>query len=264
MADPNPLPAAAQQRLGSEQAGRAFTSDLSVEEYVLLEQAGFDSLGLVMGTSIYHVGIQVARWGQNQELTTLTNAMYQARILAMQRMLIEAHTLGADGITGVKLGLHMYAWGQEVLEFTAMGTAIRFRAAPGTLRAPSGWPFSSDLSAREFYLLHQAGKWPVGLVMGVCVYHIAHQGVMQSLRQVGQNVEMPQFTNGIYEARELALNRMQTEADQLQAQGVVGVDLTVANHVWGEHATEFFAVGTAVRPSGTATQGATPTLVLPL
>ena len=35
---------------------------------------------------------------------------------------------------------------------------------------------------------------------------------MQSLRQACQNQEMMQFTQGVYEARELALARMQAEA----------------------------------------------------
>ena len=87
---------------------------------------------------------------------------------------------------------------------------------------------------------------PVAFVLGTCVYHIAHQGVMQTLRQTGQNQEMIQFTQGVYEARELALARMQAEAAQAQASGIVGVSV-VKNHVWGEHATEFLATGTAIR-----------------
>jgi uncharacterized protein YbjQ (UPF0145 family) len=87
-------------------------------------------------------------------------------------------------------------------------------------------------------------------VLGTCVYHIAHQSVMQSLRQVGQNQEMQQFTQGVYEARELALTRMQAEATQAGASGIVGVDVAVHNHVWGEHATEFLATGTAMRRLG--------------
>ena len=84
-------------------------------------------------------------------------------------------------------------------------------------------------------------------MLGTCVYHIAHQGVLQSLRQMGQNQEMLQFTQGVYEARELALARMQAEAAQAKASGIVGVTVEVKNHVWGEHATEFLATGTAVR-----------------
>jgi uncharacterized protein YbjQ (UPF0145 family) len=58
---------------------------------------------------------------------------------------------------------------------------------------------------------------------------------------------MVQFTQGIYEARELSLSRMQAEATQAQASGIVGVTVGVYNHVWGEHATEFLATGTAIR-----------------
>jgi uncharacterized protein YbjQ (UPF0145 family) len=70
---------------------------------------------------------------------------------------------------------------------------------------------------------------------------------MQALRQMGQNQEMQQFTQGVYDARELALVRMQAEATVAGASGVVGVNVAVSNHVWGEHATEFFATGTAIR-----------------
>jgi len=31
------------------------------------------------------------------------------------------------------------------------------------------------------------------------------------------------------------------------ASGIVGVSVGVFNHVWGEHATEFLATGTAIR-----------------
>ena len=88
---------------------------------------------------------------------------------------------------------------------------------------------------------------PVAFVLGTCVYHIAHQSIMQTLRQAGQNQEMVQFTQGIYEARELALVRMQAEASEARSSGIVGVNVAVANHVWGAHATEFLATGTAIR-----------------
>jgi uncharacterized protein YbjQ (UPF0145 family) len=218
-----------------------------VSEYVLLGEAGFEPLGFVVGSSIYHIGLQVARWGQNQELGNLTQAMYSARELAMARMRAEADELGADGVVGVILRLQAYVWGQDVLEFVATGTAVRALAGTGAHKAPDGRAFTSDLSAQDFFRLLAAGAVPVAFVLGTCVYHIAHQSVMQTLRQAGQNQEMVQFTQGIYEARELALSRMQDEATEASASGIVGVDVKVSNHVWGEHATEFFATGTAVR-----------------
>ena len=234
------------QTAGASPAG-VFTSDLSVSEYVLLGEAGFEPLGFVIGSSIYHVGIQVGRWSQNQELQVLTQAMYNARELAMARMRSEADHLSADGIVGVQLRMQMYAWGQGCLEFVATGTAVRHLAGTGAHRAPDGRAFTSDLSAQDFFRLLAAGAVPVSFVLGTCVYHIAHQSAMQALRQTGQNQEMVQFTQGVYEARELALERMQAEATQAQSSGIVGVTVEVKNHVWGEHATEFLATGTSIR-----------------
>jgi uncharacterized protein YbjQ (UPF0145 family) len=243
-------PQAAASRLahtaGANPSG-VFTSDLSVSEYVLLGEAGFEPLGFVVGSSIYHVGLQTGRWNQNQELQLLTQAMYNARELAMARMRAEADHLHADGIVGVQLRMQMYAWGQSCLEFVATGTAVRHLTGQGAHRAPDGRAFTSDLSAQDFFRLLAAGAVPVSFVLGTCVYHIAHQGVLQSLRQVGQNQEMLQFTQGVYDARELALNRMQAEAAQARSSGIVGVSVEVHNHVWGEHATEFLATGTAIR-----------------
>jgi uncharacterized protein YbjQ (UPF0145 family) len=243
-------PEAADSRLartaGADPAG-VFTSDLSVSEYALLGEAGFEPLGFVIGSSIYHVGLQMGRWGRNQELGVLTQAMYNAREFAMARMQAEADHLGADGIVGVRLRMQMYSWGQACLEFVATGTAVRHLDGHGAHRAPDGRAFTSDLSAQDFFRLLAAGAVPVAFVLGTCVYHIAHRSMMQSLRQAGQNQEMVQFTQGVYEARELALGRMQAEAAQVRASGIVGVTVEVKNHVWGEHATEFLATGTAVR-----------------
>jgi uncharacterized protein YbjQ (UPF0145 family) len=227
--------------------GGVFTSDLSVSEYVLLGEAGFEPLGFVVGSSIYHIGLQIGRWSQNAELDRLTQAMYNARELAMARMRAEADHLGADGIVGVELRMQMYVWGQDVLEFVSTGTAVRALGGTGAHKAPDGRAFTSDLSAQDFYRLLAAGAVPVAFVLGTCVYHIAHQSAMQALRQAGQNQEMIQFTQGIYEARELALARMQVEATDAKASGIVGVNVAVSNHVWGEHATEFLATGTAIR-----------------
>ncbi len=243
-------PQAADTRLahtaGADPSG-VFTSDLTVSEYALLGEAGFEPLGFVVGSSIYHVGLQVGRWSQNFELQVLTQAMYGARELAMSRMRAEADHLGADGVVGVDLRMQMYAWGQDVLEFVATGTAVRAVGSTGAHRAPDGGAFTSDLSVQDFFRLLASGAVPVAFVLGTCVYHIAHQSALQALRQMGQNQEMIQFTQGVYEARELALSRMQAEATQARSSGIVGVNVAVSNHVWGEHATEFLATGTAIR-----------------
>src|SRR5262249_47132418 len=71
-------------------------------------------------------------------------------------------------------------------------------------------------------------------------------GFRQAISQLGRNVEMPNYTQALYDARELALERMQTEAASVHAQGIVGVKLQQSHHGWSNHVIEFFAVGTAV------------------
>jgi uncharacterized protein YbjQ (UPF0145 family) len=97
-----------------------FTSDFSVNEFLLVKQAGFDPLGLVIGSSIYHIGYQQSSWKQSMEMEVLSQAMYQARELAMTRMEEEADQLGADGIVGVRLDIGRYEWGQHLAEFIAI------------------------------------------------------------------------------------------------------------------------------------------------
>lgn len=240
-----------------------FTSDLSVNEFLLVKQAGFDPLGLVVGSSIYHIGYQQSNWGQNQEMDVLTQATYHARELAMTRMEEEADQLSADGIVGVRLEVSRYEWGEHLAEFMAIGTAVRHRE--GVLhRAPNGRPFTSDLSGQDFWTLLSAGYRPVGLVMGNCVYHVAHQGLRAMFKQVGQNQEMPNYTQALYDARELAMERMQSEAETVQAQGIVGVQIQEKSHGWGSHVIEFFAVGTAVIPTREDHEIPAPTLTLTL
>jgi uncharacterized protein YbjQ (UPF0145 family) len=246
------LPAGAAERLramrGTGNKPAFFTSDLSVDEFLLVEQAGFEALGLVMGSSIYHVGFQWQRWSVSQELDILTKAMFEARELAMTRMEEEADLLGADGVVGVRLVFKQYAMDEGVLEFQAIGTAIRHRERVGSFRTKDNRPFTSDLSGQDLWKLARAGYRPVSLAMGACVYHIAHLSFMQALKQAGRNQEMKIYTDATYAARELALERMQAEAMERGGVGVVGARVEESNWGWGANAIEFFAVGTAVAP----------------
>jgi uncharacterized protein YbjQ (UPF0145 family) len=225
-----------------------FTSDFSVNEFLLVRKAGFEPIGLCIGSCVYHLGFQYANWSSNQELTTLSQAMYHARELAMSRMRTEATDMGADGIVGVRLTVKRMEWDNNILEFMAIGTGIVHAKGHPGYKGPKGQPFTSDLSGQDFWTLLQAGYRPLEMVMGSCVYHVAHQGLFQSMGQVGRNVEMTNFSQALYDAREIAMERMQHEAIQAEAEGVVGMQLHEGSHNWQPHVIEFFAVGTAVKP----------------
>ncbi|HVS40985.1 MAG TPA: heavy metal-binding domain-containing protein [Candidatus Dormibacteraeota bacterium] len=244
---PVSLPEAAQRRLDDlrrrASAGRALaTTDLSVDELMLVHEAGFDPVGMVMGSSVYHLGFQWSSISQSQEMQVLTAAMYNARELAMSRMEAEAAALEADGVVGVNLDIRFMNWGDAVGEFTAVGTAVRSRNG-GTWRQPNGLPFTSDLSGQAFWKLVRTGYRPLGLVLGNCVYHVGRQKM--GMFGGWKNKEMDVYTQCLYEARELAMSRMQAEAEQLGAQVVVESRITHHQHIWESHVMEFFAIGTA-------------------
>ncbi|MEP6756169.1 MAG: heavy metal-binding domain-containing protein [Chthonomonadales bacterium] len=259
------LPPHAVQRLGrsNNKEKPFFSSDLTVNEFVLLHQAGFEPLGLVMGTAMYQIGYQRANWNDNMEMDILTQAMYSARELAMTRMEEEADMLGADGIVGVRLEVIRHAWGQSMAEFMAVGTAVK-ATAPGDWKAASGRPFTSDLNCQDFWTLLQAGHRPKALVMGTCVYHIAHRSMGQWFKQAMRNAEMTNFTQALYEARELALERMQEEAIDADANGIVGVTIEERTYGWDSHVIEYFAVGTAITGSDDSAHIGNPTFTVSL
>ncbi len=235
------LPQHARERLAAMKQHRFFTSDLSVNEFLLVKEAGFQPLGLVMGSSIYHIGFGAAMSSPG-ELTALTQALYSARELSMERMEEEADALGADGIVAVRLALNVHAWGANVIEFLAIGTAVK-SDNPG-FRGAENRPFTSDLSGQDFWTLLNAGYRPVGFVMGNCVYYIGQVATGGNI----PNKELEGPTQALYDARELAMERMQVEAEALGAAGIVGVVVDENNHTWGPSVLEFSAVGTAVVP----------------
>lgn len=247
-----PIPAHAKERLKglrhSAHSSGVFTTDFSVNEFLLVRKAGFEPIGLCVGTCVYHVGIQYGGWKKNQELDVLSEAMYRARELAMSRMRAEATAMGADGIVGVKLTIKRLEWDLHLLEFIAIGTGVVHGDGHRGFRAHDGGPFTSDLSGQDFWCLLHSGYRPVEMVMGTCVYHVAHRGMLAGIASVGRNVELENYTSAMYEAREIAVERMQTEAAAAKAEGVVGVDIHEGSHNWQSHVIEFFAIGTAVLP----------------
>jgi uncharacterized protein YbjQ (UPF0145 family) len=264
----NDLPVHARERMAMMQQGgkqsRLFTSDLSVNEFLLVKEAGFDPVGLVVGCSMYHIGFQWAGINQSMEMTVLSQAMYHARELAMTRMQEEAEALGADGIVGVRLSAKHMTWEPNMAEFVAIGTAVKARDKSISYRTIHGKPFTSDLSGQDFWTLLRAGYRPLGLVMGNCVYHVAYQGFGQWVKNIGRNVEMTNFTQALYDARELAMERMQIEASNLQAEGIIGANIQENQYSWSSHVIEFFAIGTAVTPTRDDHHIPTPQLTLSL
>jgi uncharacterized protein YbjQ (UPF0145 family) len=225
------IPAAAEERLrtlGAE-AGQAFTSDLSVPEFALARRAGLEPITQVLGSSVYHVGWQFMGGGwysTSQELVTLSDAYNDCRRRAFDRLRTEAELAGADAVVGVRVTAARYEWASDLIEFQAIGTAVR---APG-LRTPAG-PALTNLSGQDCALLLGAGHRPCGVVGATAVFfgtlYTWTQGIPTTSWGAWANVEMVGATQTWYAARHRVLESLQADAAVLGAGGIVGTE-------WGQ------------------------------
>lgn len=275
----------ARERIERQQAtGKSiFSSDLTVREYLLCREAGFQTLGQVMGSCFYNVslvgssgrtfGLTQSEYNHDKffssggslqnssgELKHITEAQLKARKLAVERMLQEAKMMGAHGVIGVRVKSSNFNWSTRMTEFTAFGTAIRL---PG--KGERKEVFTSDLNGQEFWQLYCAGYTPRDLAFGVCSYYVKCD---QQTRQLidptvfdwmsGRsmaNQEVVPFTQGFYSARSIAMGRLADDAMSAQADGMVSmdVDYTVQtieyqqfNKTFHDMVLHFIATGTSI------------------
>ena len=104
------------------------TSDLTNEEMWNLIHMGYMPIQLVLGVSVYSLGfiggvtsfLKSFSRGEINELTTL---IYEARENAIARIAQDATACGADDVVGIKT--YVYQLGGGIIEFMAMGTAVK-------------------------------------------------------------------------------------------------------------------------------------------
>ncbi|HEV2592014.1 MAG TPA: heavy metal-binding domain-containing protein [Gaiellaceae bacterium] len=219
------LPSRATERLS--QPGTCFTSDLSVAEFALTARAGVRPVALVTGSSVYHVGWQSmpGSWlaqAVSQELDVLSHAWNEARRLAFSRLQQEAELAGAHAVVGLDQTVGAHDWMSGSIEYMTFGTAVREDGdATGTVL--------TNLSMQDYTQLRSAGYRPVGLFGSSGIFYIV-SGWGQQRAQMGwgswANQELKDFTRGIYDARELVLRRVTTQAQKVGADGLVGMWLS--------------------------------------
>jgi len=227
------IPVIAERRLRRvAEGGTPFTSDLSVSEFALGHQVGLRPLCQVMGSSVYQVGYQAlpsnyfsggfSQQQISQELPVLTHAWNDARGRAVNRLAEEARLAGADAVVGVRVRRGEHDWAAGAIEYVVVGTAVR---VPGA--RPERDPVITDLSVQDYWKLTRAGVQPVGLLAATSVFFVVPSSGAQFSRMLtaARNQEYPEYTRGIYAARELALTHITTQAQMVGATGVVGVQI---------------------------------------
>ncbi len=247
------LPVSVQERLGRErERDLPWTSTLSVADWALGRSLSVEPLGQVMGSSIYHTGWSYMPGWQSGELDAPTQAAQSVRSLALERMRQEAALLGASGVIDVRILRRAYAWGDNLTEFSATGTAVRLAGGP-----PSRRPFLATVDGADLTRLLQAGHVPLGVALGVSVAYIYTDWTSLMQEAGWTNQEMVSFTQATYAVRQMAMQRLERQARADGADGVIAYDtaMTVTAVERGgsggggertDHILEFSAIGTSV------------------
>jgi uncharacterized protein YbjQ (UPF0145 family) len=273
------LPLAAHERIDElAKPGAAWTTDLSVAELSAIRHAGFEPLGMVMGSSVFRIAAQFGyrsifgtasfsggghvqtyacphgygfygasndhRYGYNWEHTFYEAGVVGARDAALARITQEARDLGAHGIVGVRLiRRHLEGVGNS-MEFTVIGTAIRRTGGP---ELPA--PFTSHLDGVAFSKLLHGGYVPVALVVGIGAVEIDPGCGTEWMLRSWNNVRIDQISDGIEAARMLGISRIEEEIGRVDADGAVGVEVDFESHevTNGALLIELICLGTAVR-----------------
>jgi uncharacterized protein YbjQ (UPF0145 family) len=104
------------------------TSDMTNEEMWNMVNLGYVPIKLVMGVSVYSLGLTGGIFAALQslgggEIGGLTEILYEAREKALARIERDAEACGADEVIGVKT--RVYDLGGGLVEFMAIGTAVK-------------------------------------------------------------------------------------------------------------------------------------------
>jgi uncharacterized protein YbjQ (UPF0145 family) len=232
------IPLNAERRLKElDERGGSFTSDLSVSGFALCHQLGLKPLSQVMGSSIYQMGYQGTQMGMGYgalgggamgyltELRTISDAWNEVRRLALNRLELEARHAGADAVIGVQVRTGSHDWAEGAIEYVVVGTAVRRKDAK-----PRESPVMTELSVSEYANLQRAGIEPLGIVAWTSVFFVFDTAELQMMGgglggrlMFPENQEMTAYTQGVYSAREQAMERLGFQAQQLGASGIVGV-----------------------------------------
>lgn len=104
------------------------SSNLTAEEIWNIAKLGYTPLKLVLGTSVYSLGLvgglkATIRNYVKGEINALTQLIYGAREESINKVKIQANEVGADDVLGVKN--YIYDLGNGLIEFLSIGTAVK-------------------------------------------------------------------------------------------------------------------------------------------
>jgi uncharacterized protein YbjQ (UPF0145 family) len=170
------------------------------------------------------------------EVTQFTDVIHEGRLQAIKRMSKEAEEHGGYGISGVSSELKSF---RGNIEFISVGTCVMRGDEPA-----KKLKFSTSGDGQELYCQLDAGFKPIKFAFGNVAYSIGvGGGILASFKSLGRG-EIKEYSDVLNKTRHLALERLENEAIDVDANAVVGIETTVMPFQ-GVH--EMMMTGTAAR-----------------
>lgn len=230
----------------------AFTTSADAQELWCQEDAGYAPVAFVMGNVAYSIGVGRGITGafkqlQKGEVKQYSDIFTHTRNLALQRIVGEAQSVGANAVVGIKTSILPFG-GTGVQEMLMVGTAARHDMSDAHF-ARMGVT-TSDMTAEETWNLAKIGYSPLMLVLGTSVYSMGFVGGLMASFKNYVKGEISELTELIYAAREESLGKVRAQASSIGADDVVGVKTYIYD--LGGGLIEFLAIGTAVKKTDSA------------
>ncbi|WP_280670226.1 MULTISPECIES: heavy metal-binding domain-containing protein [unclassified Kitasatospora] len=295
------LPPAAAARVAEVRASGTWSSALTTGEFAAIRSVGFEPVGQVMGSAVYHVGRSGRYWGYHACLypgaglgigfggafgggygpagialsgdgapsAALVDVLDSARRTALGRMTAECAALGGDGVVAAQLTMAPFPAAPGCLEFKVIGTAVR---AAGTVRPRR--PFTSHLDGQGFAKLITAGWVPVDLLVGMSV-GVRHDDYTTRRQNFSwNNQEVEGWSALVHHVRSDARRQLRKQGARQGGDGIV-LDsgslriweepcIQAGNSEQRDHVAESTLVGTAIARFAAKPTAPTTLTVVPL
>ncbi len=229
-------------------SNQVFTTASDGQELFCQLDMGYAPIKFVFGNVAYSIGFMKSFFGGLKQITKGEVKQYSdifdtTRRLALTRMMDEAKSLQANSVIGIKTTI-LPLGPQGIQEMVMVGTAS-YNQQLESLSEQYETVLTSNLNAEEMWNLAQIGYAPVGLLLSTSVYSL---GLIGSIKASLKNLikgEISDLTDMIYGARQKAIEKLQNQANDLDANLVVGIKTYIYD--LGSGLIEFLAIGTAVK-----------------
>jgi uncharacterized protein YbjQ (UPF0145 family) len=225
----------------SETQRSARYSGLSGNEMYCLALIGYEPGNILVGNSVFSMGFMGGigsniRTAIGGEISQITNMIAQGRQLSLSRFSQELAQAGGGGATGVTSQLIFHPGN---VEFLTVGSTVHRTDGDTSPQA-----FTSSADGQELFCQWDAGYQPVSFVFGNVAYSIGvAKGFLGNIRQLAKG-EVTQYSDIFNTTRRLALERIQQEAKNLNANSVIGIRTTILP-IGTSGVQEMIMIGTA-------------------